>query len=102
MLRGIASLMVCYFHLARGNPRFLPDSSIVKQSASFGWSGVEVFFVISGFVIPFSMYQKKYTLSNFFVFFKKRIIRIEPPYLISVIMVVALNFLSAQSPSFRG
>jgi peptidoglycan/LPS O-acetylase OafA/YrhL len=102
LLRGIASLMVCYFHLARGNPRFLPDQNIIKESAIFGWSGVEIFFVISGFVIPFSMYRKKYTISNFFTFFKKRIIRIEPPYLISVVLVVVLNFASSRLSSYRG
>ncbi len=102
LLRGIASLMVCYFHLARGNTRFLPDQNIIKEGASWGWSGVQIFFVISGFVIPFSMYQKKYKMSDFLIFLKKRIIRIEPPYLISVVLLVVLNFVSSRLDSFRG
>jgi peptidoglycan/LPS O-acetylase OafA/YrhL len=68
----------------------------------WGWAGVEIFFVISGFVIPYAMFQKKYTLKNFPVFLKKRIIRIEPPYLISIVLVLLLNFVSTLSPYFRG
>jgi len=102
LLRGIASAMVCYFHLAKGNINFLPDQSVIKKTASIGWSGVEIFFVISGFVIPFAMFQKKYTIRNFITFLQKRIIRIEPPYLISILLVVFLNFVSTLSPYYRG
>ena len=102
LLRGIASSMVCYYHLARGNTSFLPDGNIVKRMATWGWSGVEIFFVISGFVIPYAMFQKKYEFKNFFTFFKKRIIRIEPPYLISILLIIVLVFLSTLSPYYRG
>ncbi|HEX4850771.1 MAG TPA: acyltransferase, partial [Puia sp.] len=102
LLRGIASSMVCYYHLARGNTNFLPDDSTVKRMATWGWSGVEIFFVISGFVIPYAMFQKKYVLRNFFTFLKKRIIRIEPPYLISIVLVIFLGFISTLSPYYRG
>jgi hypothetical protein len=37
----------CYYHLAKGNVNFLPDQSIIKRTATWGWSGVEMFFVIS-------------------------------------------------------
>jgi len=48
------------------------------------------------------MFQKKYTINNFFTFLKKRIIRIEPPYIISIFLVVILNFVSTLSPYYRG
>src|ERR1700712_4724969 len=80
-LRGIASAMVCFFHLSCGNPEFLSDNNLLKRIGSIGWSGVEIFFVISGFVIPYAMYKKQYNINNFFSFLRKRIIRIEPPYL---------------------
>lgn len=102
LLRGVASAMVCYFHLSNGNKNFLPDSSYIKQAGVWGWSGVEVFFLISGFVIPFSMYSKNYDIKYFYTFLKKRVIRIEPPYLISIILIILLNYLSTISPYYRG
>lgn len=102
LLRGVAAMMVTFFHLSWGNERLLPNTSLVKQASTWGWAGVEIFFVISGFVIPYAMFQKNYNIKSFPVFLKKRIIRIEPPYLISIIVVIALNFVSTLSPYYRG
>ncbi len=102
LLRGIAAAMVCYFHLSRGNRSFLPDTSLVKAAGTWGWTGVEIFFIISGFVIPLAMYRKNYSINNFFTFLKKRVIRIEPPYLISIVLIIILNYVSTLSPYYRG
>ncbi len=102
LLRGIASLMVCLFHMASGDAHYLPENNWLRQVCNFGWTGVEVFFVISGFVIPYSMFVKHYTMGNFWVFLKKRIIRIEPPYLVSVAIVILLNYVSTLSPYYHG
>jgi peptidoglycan/LPS O-acetylase OafA/YrhL len=102
LLRGIASAMVCYFHLALGNPKFLPPESIVRQAGTWGWAGVQIFFIISGFVIPYSMFINNYSIAKVWVFLKKRIIRIEPPYLISIVLVLVLNYVSALLPSYKG
>jgi len=106
MLRGIASLMVCYFHIASDSPNFLSLANPVVRAGvragRWGFAGVEIFFVISGFIIPYSMYAKKYTPGDFLVFLKKRIIRIEPPYLISVLLIIILNYISTLSPFYRG
>lgn len=102
LLRGIASAMVCFFHLSAGNKQFLPETNTMRVIGSYGWAGVEIFFVISGFVIPYSMFVKNYATNNIGTFLKKRIIRIEPPYLISIILVIVLNFVSTLSPYYRG
>lgn len=102
LLRGVASAMVCFFHLTNGNVHFLPENNMMRQVGKYGWTGVEVFFVISGFVIPYAMYVKNYTTNGLFTFLKKRIIRIEPPYLISIVLVLLLNFVSTLSPYYRG
>ena len=102
LLRGLASAMVCFFHLSNGNRRFLPHDSLVWQAGNWGWTGVEIFFIISGFIIPYAMFSKKYATSDMLIFLKKRIIRIEPPYLISIVLVIGLNFLSTLSPFYRG
>ena len=61
-LRGVAVLAVVWFHLTNGNP-MLP-SSWLRTSGRLGWLGVEVFFVISGFVIPHALYRANYRLRD--------------------------------------
>lgn len=63
----------------------------MKILGSYGWLGVEVFFVISGFIIPYSLFKNNYELRNFFGFLQKRSVRIEPPY-IATIFLILLNW----------
>lgn len=101
-LRGLAALAVCWFHFTQGNGGFLPPGWL-KSTGHFGYLGVEVFFVLSGFVIPYAMRRGNYRgprdLGRFLV---KRVVRIEPPYLANIAMVLALGWLSTQVPGFRG
>lgn len=102
LLRGLAALAVCYFHFTHGNPDFLSKTNFLYQSGRYGFLGVDVFFVISGFVIPYAMYRGMYRFKNFGKFLLKRVIRIEPPFIASIILVIALNWLSTLSPYYRG
>jgi peptidoglycan/LPS O-acetylase OafA/YrhL len=102
LLRGLAALAVCYFHFTHGNPDFLSKTNLLYQSGRYGFLGVDVFFVISGFVIPYAMYRGMYRFKNFGKFLLKRVIRIEPPFIASIILVIALNWLSTLSPYYRG
>lgn len=98
-LRGIAALMVTLFHFSKG---FFDEDSIVRNIFRFGWTGVEIFFVISGFVITWSMINSNYKFQNFLTFLLKRLIRIEPPYLFSIIIIISLNYLSSLFSSYNG
>jgi len=98
-LRGIAAIMVTLFHFSKG---FLDENSVVQKTLSYGWTGVEIFFVISGFVITWSMINSDYKFRNLKTFLYKRFIRIEPPYIISAIVIIILNYLSSLSSSFQG
>lgn len=99
-LRGFAALLVAWFHLTNG----YGSGSLVRASGSFCWLGVEVFFVISGVIIPYSLstLDPAYRLSDFGRFILRRIIRIEIPYLASIAVVISLGFASAATPGFRG
>jgi peptidoglycan/LPS O-acetylase OafA/YrhL len=101
LLRGIASLGVCWFHLTNGNPTFLPPS-LLKSSGTYGWLGVEMFFVISGFIIPFALHRSEYQLSNYGIFLLKRIIRLDPPYLAVIVGIICLGYASSATPGFQG
>lgn len=98
-LRGLASLAVAWFHMTNG----YKDSS-VAWSGSGGFLGVQTFFVISGFVIPYALATsyKSYTLGDMTHFLGRRLVRIEPPYIVSVLMVLVLGYVSSLVPGFQG
>lgn len=101
-LRGLAALAVAWFHFTHGTPSFLHDGWL-KSSGTYGWMGVDVFFVISGFVLPYSMYRGNYRIrDHWLTFFKKRLTRLEPPYLASVVLALVLLVLSSRMPGFAG
>jgi peptidoglycan/LPS O-acetylase OafA/YrhL len=102
-LRGLAALTVLWFHFTNGNPNFLPDGPL-KSSGSYGWLGVDVFFVISGFVLPYSLFSAGYQTNppDYLRFVLKRITRLDPPYLVSIGMVIALAYVSTWVPGYRG
>lgn len=97
-LRGLAALSVAWFHMTNGYDGW------VQHTGSLGWLGVEAFFVLSGFVIPYSLSRLKpaYSLQAFPVFVLRRIVRLEPPYIASVALVVVLAYASALAPGFQG
>ncbi|MEE1945142.1 acyltransferase [Pedobacter sp. KR3-3] len=89
ILRGIAALAVCFFHLT-GSTGLSKNTVALGK---YGFLGVEVFFVISGFIIPYSMYKAKYQFSLFGRFLAKRLLRIHPPYLATLLMTILLIYL---------
>lgn len=85
-LRGIAASMVCFFHFSTTVGYI--ESGHIKDFFSYGATGVFVFFVISGVVIPLSMIRGGYTLGNWGAFMLKRVARLEPPYLVSIVLAL--------------
>ncbi len=94
MLRGIASLMVCLYHFTGtlDNPFWHDEIGV------YGKYGVQLFFVISGFVIPLSMYNVDYQFKFFPKFILKRTIRIEPVYFCAILLIIGISYLAKLSP----
>src|SRR5262245_9115513 len=87
-LRAFAAIFVAWGHFSLGQGKWL------SWSGRYGYTGVHIFFVISGFIIPYSLHRSGYTLRNFGRFMLKRAIRLYPPYLISIpVTLIASNFL---------
>jgi peptidoglycan/LPS O-acetylase OafA/YrhL len=97
-LRGFAALAVCLYHLTNG---FLHPTNWLRIINEYGYLGVDAFFVISGFVVPYSFAQKNYTLVQFSSFFKKRFIRIEPAYWVSMAIIIVKDCLARLVEDYR-
>lgn len=91
ILRALAAMMVCYFHFTCGNVDYLPKGHVLKEVGRFGAYGVDIFFVVSGFVIPYSLAKYGYKYSAFLTFLKRRFWRIEIPYLASLMLAVGVG-----------
>jgi peptidoglycan/LPS O-acetylase OafA/YrhL len=94
LLRGLATVAVCLYHFTNGHHHFISEQNWIKAIAGKGWLGVEVFFVISGFVIPFAMARSQYQWRHLPVFLLKRWLRIDPPYWLSILFALGLNGLA--------
>jgi len=101
LLRGLAALFVCLYHFM-GTDAIALSNPITAFVGQHGKLGVQMFFVISGFVIPYSMHRTGYTLKNLPTFIAKREIRLAPPYLVAIIVGIGLWYLSALAPGFAG
>lgn len=96
LLRGLAAFWVVLHHC---NFYFgLKEGSILWLLGHYGHMGVNMFFIISGFIIPFSMAKYNYEYGDFKEFMMKRITRIEPPYIVSIALALVLLLINSFSP----
>jgi len=98
-LRGTASFGVCFAHLTY---HIFGPHSLIKLIGGWGTYGVQIFFVISGFIIPYTLWKASYRLRNYGTFILKRLIRLDPPYLLVVFFLIPLGYLSAHAPGYNG
>ena len=84
-LRGIAVTTVVLYHgFYWSAPGYLPNEiarAFVKATV-FGWLGVNLFFVLSGFLITGILMDTKHKPEYFKSFYTRRVLRILPAYLL--------------------
>lgn len=92
-LRAIAIILVMIFHYGRGIPDWLEP---IKR---IGWTGVDLFFVLSGYLIGFQLLKefKGNSKINLKRFYMKRLFRIVPAYLAVLILYYSLGSLKEGS-----
>jgi peptidoglycan/LPS O-acetylase OafA/YrhL len=97
--RAVAALLVVLLHITAyyANPKYFGLSGI-DHLFTFGRSGVEFFFVLSGFIITFVHWSDFGNPSRILIYAKKRAIRIYPTFWI----IFACVYLIAASPLGSG
>ena len=98
-IRSIAIFLVIFFHCRIVAAPQGPLQKIYYSFAETGWIGVDLFFVLSGFLIT-GILLDTFTQKQYFrSFYIRRILRIFPLYYAILILFTALN-LSGLLPSF--
>ncbi len=104
-MRGLAILMVLFYHIIRLNPAEVqhPIFASILRIAEMGWAGVDVFFVLSGFLITSILLRTKKQPGYFKNFYARRILRIFPLYYLTITLIfIAMPLISpAQTASTR-
>lgn len=90
-LRGAAVLMVLLLHAMQSGPNQTsgPVGESTKLLLDYGWSGVELFFVLSGFLITSLTLNGPAKESWVKSFYIKRFFRIVPALVVTLILIFA-------------
>ncbi|MGE0606951.1 MAG: acyltransferase family protein [Pirellulales bacterium] len=94
-LRGLAALAVAVYHIERYGPLAEPASALlpapIENLIESGWMGVQAFFVISGFVIAYSLRRAWVTPGYLGNYALRRSLRLDPPYWATIGLVLVLH-----------
>lgn len=85
-LRGIAVLLVMVFHfwMVGTTTGTMLWERVYASAAGMGWAGVDLFFVLSGFLITGILYDSRGSRHYYQVFYGRRTVRIFPLYYASL------------------
>lgn len=81
-LRGIAVLAVVIYHC---HPRL--TGTWIYRASLWGWAGVNLFFVLSGFLITSILLESREKPHYFRNFYMRRVLRIWPVYVLVLVVV---------------
>jgi exopolysaccharide production protein ExoZ len=98
--RGIASLLVVCFHTTAivGLPKYFGQPPL-DGIFSFGYAGVDFFFVLSGFIIFYSTAGNHANPASVKTYVKHRLIRIYPIYWVVCLLILPLSYLMSHPVS---
>lgn len=99
-LRGLAVISVVAFHFINNELGVMDAGQLndferlLQKATYFGWAGVDLFFVLSGFLIGSILLRNRNSPNFFKTFYIRRFFRIVPIYYV----LLVLFFLAKQSP----
>lgn len=89
ILRAFAALNVVFYHSIQASSDYHFESLIGRFFNNWGENGVDIFFVISGFIIVYIQHLNKRTATDFFI---QRIKRIVPIYWFCSFFIAIIYF----------
>jgi peptidoglycan/LPS O-acetylase OafA/YrhL len=90
-VRGLAILLVLVHHLIPFHHATSPVGQVFNGVTGMGWSGVDLFFVLSGFLITGILINARSSVGYFRNFYARRTLRIFPLYYSMVLVSVVLG-----------
>jgi peptidoglycan/LPS O-acetylase OafA/YrhL len=96
VLRGTAIALVLIYHGIYWSQNYQPNrlENALTQLSQFGWLGVNLFFILSGFLITGILVDSKENNDYFSGFYIRRVLRIVPAYLLTIFLLLILHMLS--------
>ena len=91
--RGVAALAVVAFHMLATQPKYFSGTDVLPEFFEFGESGVDLFFVISGFVMVLTTRGRHGQPREVGKFAWNRFFRIYPTYWVYYLALIPVFFL---------
>jgi peptidoglycan/LPS O-acetylase OafA/YrhL/SAM-dependent methyltransferase len=99
-IRGLAILLVMLCHFTDGAEHGTSIGQWLLQAAGAGWIGVDLFFVLSGFLITGILFDARNDPHYFRNFYMRRVLRIFPLYYgVLLLVLVALPLIRGTHPA---
>src|SRR5271169_4750825 len=93
-MRGLAILLVLIWHFVvvptAAGPHHSVLARVILRVGLLTWSGVDLFFVLSGFLIGGILIEAKHSRNYFRTFYVRRAFRILPIYLLLVVVYLLI------------
>lgn len=98
-LRGLAIGLVLFYHYFTCTALYQPRTfvSYLLVPSRLSWSGVDLFFVLSGFLIGGILLDARTATNYFRIFYTRRFFRIVPIYSVLLLTFVALRLVLGNS-----
>lgn len=90
VLRAFAALAVVFFHLVKVETKYGGGEGVLSPLFEFGMSGVDLFFVISGYIMASTTMNRATGWRPSLDFLMRRFTRIYPPYAFFSLLVLVV------------